>query len=162
GAARAAMRLHDDVLEPNLLAKAWTGQFAQLPKETQASIHASLALFAYRAGNLEEASRFVGRVPADSHAWPQALFVAGLLPQRLEPQKAAQTFRDLAALPDAPEELRELATIALGRTLYGLKRWQEASAAYSKLPRFSRHWDEALFEGAYADLRSGDPGGALG
>jgi hypothetical protein len=58
--------------------------------------------------------------------------------------------------------LKELAWIALGRTLYGLRRYAEASAAYAKLPRFSRHWDEALFEGAYADLQMGDPGAALG
>jgi len=162
GAALAARNLHDDVLAPNLLEKAWTEQFLQLPKETQANIHASLALFAYRAGNVEEAAPFVERVPADSQAWPQARYVAGLLQQRLEPEKAVQTFRDLAGMPRAPAELRELASLALGRTLYALKRWPEAGAAYSRLPRFSRHWDEALFEGAYADLRSGDPGGALG
>src|SRR5256885_10404392 len=65
-------------------------------------------------------------------------------------------------MSSAPGELRELASIALGRTLYGLRRYAEASAQYARLPRFSRHWDEALFEGAYADLRNGDPGGALG
>ena len=65
-------------------------------------------------------------------------------------------------MPAAPGELRELASIALGRTLYGLRRYAEASAAYARVPRFSRHWDEALFEGAYADLQNGDPGAALG
>jgi hypothetical protein len=85
-----------------------------------------------------------------------------LLQQRTEPEKAVETFRALAVLPRATTELRELSLIALGRTLYGLHRYAEASAAYEKLPRFSRHWDEALFEGAYADLQKGDPGAALG
>src|SRR3954462_6043550 len=43
-----------------------------------------------------------------------------------------------------------------------MHRYAEASAEYAKLPRFSRHWDEALFEGAYADFMRGDPGAALG
>jgi hypothetical protein len=46
--------------------------------------------------------------------------------------------------------------------LYALRRYREASDEYGKLPRFSRHWDEALFEGAYADLMADDPGAALG
>src|SRR5262249_22689072 len=75
GAARAARSLHDDVLAPNLLEKAWTEQFSALPRETQASIHAELALFAYRAGNLEKAARFAERVTADSQAFPQARYV---------------------------------------------------------------------------------------
>jgi hypothetical protein len=41
-------------------------------------------------------------------------------------------------------------------------KYEPASAHYAQLPRFSRHWDEALFEGAYADLLNEDPGGALG
>src|SRR5207237_1090816 len=41
-------------------------------------------------------------------------------------------------------------------------KFGDASQQYAQLPRFSRHWDEALFEGAYADLLDEDPGGALG
>ena len=162
GAALAAAELHDDVLAPNLFAKAYSEQISGVPKETLARIHASLALFAYRGGKTGDAARYAARVPPDTRSWPQARYVAGLVEQREDPEKALQTFRALAAMSSAPGELRELASIALGRTLYGLRRYAEASAAYARLPRFSRHWDEALFEGAYADLRSGDPGAALG
>ncbi|TMA15600.1 MAG: hypothetical protein E6J86_05495 [Deltaproteobacteria bacterium] len=101
-------------------------------------------------------------MPPETTAYPQAQYVKGLLQERTDPQSAAATFRSLAALPGAGGELKELAWIALGRTLYALHRYAEASAAYENVPRFSRHWDEALFEGAYADLQKGDPGAALG
>ena len=162
GAALAAGELHDDVVAPNLFAKAYSEQILAVPKEPLARIHASLALFAYRAGKSDDAARFAARVPPDTRSWPQARYVAGLLEQRADPEKALQTFRALVTMPAAPGELRELASIALGRTLYGLRRYAEASAAYARVPRFSRHWDEALFEGAYADLQNGDPGAALG
>jgi hypothetical protein len=162
GAATAAAQLGDDVVAPNVFEKAYNDQFSAVAPAAQARIHASLALLSYRAGRQEDAARFVARVPADSQAWPQARYVEGLLAQRTEPEKALQIFAGFAAMPKAPRELKELAGLALGRTLYGLRRYAEASAAFEKLPRFSRHWDEALFEGAYADLQKGDPGAALG
>jgi hypothetical protein len=162
GAFVAAGRLRDDVVAPNLFDKAYNEQFAAVAREPLAKIHAALALFGYRAGKYEDAAQFVRRVPADSESWPAAQYVAGLLQQRTDPEEAAQTFRGMVAMPKAARELKELAALALGRTLYGLRRYAEASAAYSTLPRFSRHWDEALFEGAYADLMNGDPGSALG
>src|SRR6266850_1332144 len=160
--AREAGELHDDVLAPNLFEKAWNEQVSALPKEPQARVNASLALLAYRAGRYDAAAGFAARVPADTQSWPEARYVAGLLAQRAEPARAVPIFTELAAMQNASRELRELAMLALGRTLYGLRRYAEAGAAYARLPRFSRHWDEALFEGAYADLRNGDPGGALG
>jgi len=162
GSVRTAAQLHDDVLLPNLLDKAYGDAFSALPPATLARIHSTLALFAFRAGRMEDAARFAARVPADGDDWPQARYVAGLVQERTDPEKAAQIFAGVAALSKASAEVRELATLALGRTLYGLHRYAEASAAYARIRRFSRHWDEALFEGAYADLRNGDPGGALG
>ena len=162
GASSAAAQLRDEVVAPNLFDKAYGEQFSGVEPEALARVHASLGLLAYRAGRYDDAARFVGRVPAASQAWPQAQYVLGLLQQRTDPARAAQTFRAIVALPGTAPELRELAWIGLGRTLYGMRRYAEASAAYQKLPRFSRHWDEALFESAYADVQNGDPGGALG
>jgi len=162
GAASAAGKLHDDVVAPNLFEKIDGARLDALAADRLAAIRTSLALLEWRAGRYEDAARLVRLVPAASAQWPQARYVEGLLQQRSEPEKAVETFRALSGSPDIAEELRELSWLALGRTLYGLHRYAEASAAYEKLPRFSRHWDEALFEGAYADLRKGDPGAALG
>jgi hypothetical protein len=161
-AASAAERLRDDVVAPNLFEKAYGEPLSALAPQSLARIRTSLALLGYRAGRFEQATRLAEQVPPGTAAYPQAQYLKGLLQERTDPQNAAATFRALAALPGAGGELKELAWIALGRTLYALHRYEEASAAYGNVPRFSRHWDEALFEGAYADLQKGDPGGALG
>ena len=162
GAARAATELRDDVVAPNLFEKIYGDRLDRLPPERLAAIRTSLALLSWRAGRYEDAVRLVRLVPEGSAASPQARYLTGLLQQRTDPEKAVETFRALASLAGVDGALRELSFIALGRTLYGLHRYPEASAAYEKLPRFSRHWDEALFEGAYANMRMGDPGAALG
>ena len=161
-AASAAERLRDDVVAPSLFEKAYGEPLSALAPQRLARIRASLALLGYRAGRFEQAAGLAEQVPPETGAYPQAQYVKGLLQERTDPQSAAATFRALAVLPGAGGELKELAWIALGRTLYALHRYAEASAAYENVPRFSRHWDEALFEGAYADLQKGDPGAALG
>ena len=139
---------------------------AQLSPETAARLRTSLALAAYRAGRTAEAVGLLEHVPTGSPAYARAQYLAGLSAQRSDPGKALQIFRALAALEVEKEsdaaEVKQLAQLAVGRTLYALGRYRDASAAYSAVPRFSRHWAEALFEGAYADLRGGDPGAALG
>jgi tetratricopeptide (TPR) repeat protein len=162
GAARTASQLRDDVVAPNLFEKVYGDRLDGLAPGRLAAIRTSLALLAWRAGRYEDVARLVRLVPDGSAGSRQARYLTGLLQQRTEPEKAVETFRALAALPRASSELRELSFIALGRTLYALHRYPEASAAYEKLPRFSRHWDEALFEGAYANMMMGDPGAALG
>jgi hypothetical protein len=168
-AAQAAARvqaiseaLHDEVFGPNLLAKLDPATIASLPAGVASRVHAALALLHYRGGKFEDAQREAAAVAKDSDAFPQAQYVAGLLAQRSAPEGAVGIFQTVLSDPRSSGELRELSHLALARTLYGLRRYADASAGYAKLPRFSRHWDEALFEGAYADLMRGDPGGALG
>ena len=162
GVQRISEALRDDVFGPNLLAKLDPATIASLPPDAASRAHAALALLQYRGGKLEEAQRESAAVPKDRDAFPQAQYVAGLLAQRSTPENAVAIFKGVLADGRSNAGLRELSHLALGRTLYGLRRYAEASAEYAKLPRFSRHWDEALFEGAYADLMRGDPGGALG
>ena len=152
----------DEVFGPNLIARVPAEQLAQLPPDARARADGMLGLLAWRAGRYAEAEALLKGVPPGNGASARARYLEGLLQQRTNPEKALQTFRGVLASDGAPAGLKELAWLALGRTLYGLHRYQEASAAYARLPRFSRHWDEALFEGAYADLRNGDPGRALG
>lgn len=73
--------------------------------------------------------------------------------------------KEAEALRRQAEELTEsghLATLALARVRYGQGRFEEAVALYERIPRFSKHWRDALFEGAYAAFRADDPGRALG
>jgi hypothetical protein len=166
GVLRVTDSYQDEVLGPSVLNRAYSDQFARLPAPVLARINYYIALLGYRAGHYEEAEQFLQGVPAGSSAFAKATYLAGLLAQRSSPEKALGLFRALLQLdeklyPELPA-LRELCHLALGRTLYGMHRYREAAKAYAQLPRFSRHWDEALFEGAYADLLADDPGGALG
>jgi tetratricopeptide (TPR) repeat protein len=165
GAANLAETWNDEVVGPNVLDKAYGDLFGRLPPEVLPKINASLALLDYRAGRYREAEQFVGGVPESSPAYPQARYLAGLLAQRGDPERAVQIFRGLLDRIGTRRDLSglaELIHLALGRTLYGLRRYREAAREYEALPRFSRHWDEALFEGAYAYLQADAPGEALG
>ena len=162
GVQRISEALHDEVFGPNLLAKLDPTAIASLPPDVASRVHAALALFQYRAGKLDDAQREASAVAKDSDAFPQAQYVAGLLAQRAAPESAVAIFNGVLSDRRSSGELRELSHLALARTLYGLRRYADASTDYAKLPRFSRHWDEALFEGAYADFMRGDPGAALG
>lgn len=162
GAVAVTEEYDDEVLGPNVLNKAYNDQFGRLPPEVLSRINYYVALLGYRAGKYDEAEQFLRGVPPESSAYPQAQYLEGLLQQRKDPQQALQTFRGILAMARTPGDLAELTELAMGRTFYGLGRFAEASAAYDLLPRFSRHWDEALFEGAYADLQNGEPGLALG
>lgn len=167
GAVNVTEAYNDEVLGPNVLNKAYNDQFARLPPQTLSQINYYIALLGYRAGRYSEAEQFLAGVPETSGAWAQAQYLAGLLAQRTNPERAAKIFRGILELGTERDyrdlaSLRELSHLALGRTLYGLRRYSEAAEQYDALPRFSRHWDEALFEGAYADLQNDDPGSALG
>ncbi|MGZ6125163.1 MAG: hypothetical protein ACXWLR_09395, partial [Myxococcales bacterium] len=128
GAVAAAEELGDETIAPSVFARVYGDDLSALPPERLARIHSWLAVLGYRAGRYEEAAKFAARVPAESSAFPEAQYVHGLLQQRTEPEKAVDTFRALAAMPRAASGLRELASLALGRTLYGLRRYPEASA----------------------------------
>lgn len=166
GAVAVTEQYKDEVLGPNVLNKAYNDQFGRLPPEVLSKINYYIALLGYRAGKYDEAEQFLKGVPPESAAYPQAQYLNGLLLQRKDPEQAVKSFKSIFGMEGAKysdlENLKELAHLALGRTLYALHRYGEASDSYDALPRFSRHWDEALFEGAYADLLNDDPGAALG
>jgi hypothetical protein len=167
GAVSVIEQSGDEVLGPNVLAKAYAAEFSRLPPDVFAKVNYYLALLDYRKGSYDDAEQLLRTSAAGNSNRAQALYLEGLLQQRKAPREAVQTFREILQLPDDGKVrdlsgVKELSHLALGRTLYALQRFAEASAEYAQLPRFSRHWDEALFEGAYADLMNDDPGAALG
>ena len=166
GALAVTEAYHDEVLGPNVLNKAYNDRFGQLPPEVLSKINYYIALLGYRAGRYGEAAQFLQGVPPESSAYAQAQYLSGLLAQRSDPERAVKIFRSILNLEGAKyrelAELKETAHLALGRTFYAMQKYDQSVAEYEKLPRFSRHWDEALFEGAYADLLNEDAGSALG
>ena len=166
GAVSVLEQSGDEVLGPNVLAKAYSPDFSRLPPDVFAKVNYYLALLSYRGGKYDEAEQLLKSSSAGNTNRAQALYLEGLLQQRKAPRDALQTFREILALQGGNYRdlagVKELAHLALGRSLYALQRFAEASSEYAQLPRFSRHWDEALFEGAYADLMNDDAGAALG
>jgi TolA-binding protein len=155
-----------DRLDDSALASIGPEILASLSPEVAPRVAFALASAAYRAGRVDDALRFAERVPAGDPVYARAQYLLGVVAERQDPDKALRIFRAIAKV-DArgsaeAEEAKELAQLGVARTLYRMRRYADASAEYETVPRFSRHWDEALFEGAYADLRNGDPGGALG
>ncbi len=55
-----------------------------------------------------------------------------------------------------------MALLALGRTNYNLGEFQKSVEWYEKVPRFSKFWDQALFENGFARFQNDDLGGGLG
>ena len=167
GALNVTDAYHDEVLGPNVLNRAYNEQFARLQPEALSKINYYIALLGYRGGRYAEAEQFLQGVPPESTAYAQAQYLSGLLAQRTDPEKALKLFKSVLTLDEGKRykdlaEVQEISELALGRTLDGMRRYKESGDHYARLPRFSRHWDEALFEGAYADLLNDDPGGALG
>ena len=158
-------------LTPRLEGAPWVDRVpaavvAALPPELASRMRYALALSAYKANRFDDAARLLQAIPEGTGAYRRAQYLSAVIVRRTDPEKALRTFSALAAIDPGGDaeaaELKQVAQLAAARTLYATKRYPEASAAYAAVPRFSRHWHEALFEGAYADLRAGDAGAALG
>ncbi|HWE22675.1 MAG TPA: tetratricopeptide repeat protein [Myxococcales bacterium] len=165
-AVRGQLEIADRVDETALPAGLGADALDDLPAEIAGRVAYALASSAFRAGRYDDASALVQRVPRGDAWYPRAQYLEAVLARRSDPDEALRTFRSLVRIDAHGSadliEVKQLAQLGIARTLYGMRRYAEASAAYQAVPRFSRHWDEALFEGAYADLRNGDPGAALG
>jgi tetratricopeptide (TPR) repeat protein len=157
-------QLDEQNLIPSLLNQAYTNevrdQWVTLPREVLARINYLVGTISHRRGQFEEAralleavppeSRFPGR-PGEAETLDKAALTAfqTVLEQKGERQLELK-------------ETRELAMLGLGRLHYGRGEYKEASAAYERVPRYSRYWDQSLFENGFARFQNEDFGGALG
>src|SRR5690606_22076331 len=137
-----------------------------------------VGLVAQRAGNLDEAEAFLLTVPEDSSYFARARYLLGVVqiqkgqqagtPDAMDQasEAALAYFNQVLQLSDPNyvdlRDLRDLALLGMARTYYGLGEYALAVEYYEQVPRFSRFWDEALFENGWARFMNGDYGGALG
>ena len=174
--------LNDDYLIPSLLnnlydrnADAW----ATLPLEVLARINYLIGRISHRKAKLDEAKQFLEAVPDTSQVYAKAQYLMGVAladpryPATSEDQRrknleeAVNVFTkvtkiDVRAKQKDLLETQQLAYLAIGRTNYTTGEFAKAVAAYEKLPRFSKYWDQALFENGFARFQNDDLGGALG
>jgi tetratricopeptide (TPR) repeat protein len=168
----AQERLGDEYLIPSLLEAQETKAWADLPMETRARVDFLIAVVKQRKGLLDAAKERLLAVPWQSAVYAKAQYLLGIV--LADPRMtggannaaALEAFGRVRALRDGHEEAlantKLLAQLGEARTLYGMGRFLEATAAYDAVPRFSTYWDQALFENGYARFRAGDLGGALG
>lgn len=172
--------LNDDFLIPSIMnnlydryADAW----ATLPLEVLARINYQIGRIAHRKGKLDEAKQFLEAVPDTSQVYAKAQYLMGItladprFPAADEQTKsknaeaAITTFENVLKIRTRQldfEETKQLSYLALGRTNYNQGQYQKATEWYEKVPRFSKYWDQSLFENGFARFQNDDFGGALG
>lgn len=174
-------QLDEQNLIPSLLNQAYTeevrDQWVTLPKEVLARINYLVGTISHRRGRFEEARSLLEAVPPDSRIYAKAQYLLAIVlaDPRFPGRPREKDTLDKAALAAFQtvlkqhgerqvelKETRELAMLGLGRLHYGRGEYKEASDAYELVPRYSRYWDQALFENGFARFQNEDFGGALG
>ncbi len=165
-------RLNDQYLIPNLLALSFDSSWSALRPEAIARVNYWLANVQLRRGQLDRAQTLLGAIPATEPIYPKARYLIGVVlsdpryPGGPRNEEALATFEEvLRVTPKGPPELqniRELAQLGLARMHYGLRQYAKAVAVYDSVPRFSKYWNQSLFENGFARFQNEDPGGALG
>ncbi|MFO7156336.1 MAG: tetratricopeptide repeat protein [Pseudomonadota bacterium] len=178
GLIQIAEVVDDDVIVPALLNREYNEDFQRLRPEFLHKANYFVGLVAQRAGNLDEAEAFLLTVPEDSSYFARARYLLGVVqiqkgqqagtPDAMDQasEAALAYFNQVLQLSDPNyvdlRDLRDLALLGMARTYYGLGEYALAVEYYEQVPRFSRFWDEALFENGWARFMNGDYGGALG
>lgn len=163
--------LHDPFVIPTLMNTYLDADgFGQLAQEKVSRINYLIGELLFRQRKNKEARAFLEHVDKlDKNLYVRAHYLLGLLDVRAENFVAAlEKFTHVAeSLQDEHsnhdlKDLRELARLAMGRTSYGLGKFNEAEAAYLQVTRFSEQWFNALYEDAWVHYRLGNYGKALG
>lgn len=171
--------LHDPLLVPLLLTRALDGasgdDFPLLEASRRAQINYLVGDQLMRQHKHAEAQALLERVTPMSPLYVKATYLLGVLAIRAgTPERALDLFQGgLAALDnqdsqdrqdsvDPHGDVRNLTLLALGRTLYGLKRFAEADEAYGKVPRYSDAWFTALSENSWSHFQKLEYGKTLG
>jgi len=175
GLVNVQSTLNDEYLIPSALDKSYQDDWAKLPPEVLAHINYLVGMVDVRNSKFEEAKSFLESVGPDTSVYAKAQYLLGITlvdpryPGGAKPKEAVKAFETVvnlstgSALKQADfEATRQLAMIALGRTYYGTGQYDQATHWYEQVPRFSKFWDQALFENGWARFQNDDFGGALG
>lgn len=178
GLIQVAEVVDDDVIVPALLNREYNEDFQRLRPEFLHKANYLVGLVAQRGGNLEEAEAFLLAVPQESSYFARARYLLGIVQiqkgQQLGTAEAMDQasevalayFNQVIGLSGSNytdlKDLHDLSNLGLARTYYGLGDYELAVKHYEEIPRFSRYWDEALFENGWARFMADDYGGALG
>ncbi len=174
-------KLDEQNLIPSLLNQAYTDEvrdrWVTLPREVLARVNYLVGTVSQRRQQFEEARALLEAVPKESRVYAKARYLLGVVladprfpgrPAEAESLDAAAKAAFQAVMEQKKdnqlelEETRQLALLGLGRLHYGRGEYAESSAAYEDVPRYSRYWDQALFENGFSRFQNEDFGGSLG
>ena len=172
GLVNVQAELDDQYLIPSTLNREYKDAWATLPLEVLARINYLVGAIAHRQSKFDDAREFLRAVPRETAIYAKAQYLLGIVyvdpryPGGAKPAEAIRAFQEVLSLRGGHyvdlTETQQLATLGLGRTYYGTGEYAKAVQAYESIPRFSKYWDEALFENGFARFQNDDYGGALG
>jgi tetratricopeptide (TPR) repeat protein len=173
-------QLNDDYLIPSILNNNYdkfNDAWATLPLEVLARINYLIGRISHRKGLLDDARQFLEAVPDTSGYYARAQYLLGITladprftaaddaTRRRNLEKAIDTFQGVLKIKTKQvdyTDTQQLTYLALGRTNYNAGEFQKSVEWYEKVPRFSKYWDQSLFENGFARFRNEDLGGGLG
>ncbi|MFT3708957.1 MAG: tetratricopeptide repeat protein [Archangium sp.] len=172
--------LKDDFLIPSKMNKFYdrfADAWATLPLEVLSRINYLIGRISHRIGKLDDAKQFLEAVPDTSQFYAKAQYMVGitLIDPRFPAadenartrniESAISTFENVLKIKTRQldfDDTRHLTYLALGRANYNVGQYQKSTEWYEKVPRFSKYWDQSLFENGFARFQNDDYGGALG
>ncbi|MBX7096331.1 MAG: tetratricopeptide repeat protein [Myxococcaceae bacterium] len=164
--------LGDQYLIPNLLNNNYNEDWATLNLEVLSRINYLIGGISQRKSKFDEAKAFLEAVPKESAVYAKSQYLLGIVlvdpryPGGSQGQEAIAAFQRVIDTTARNQKdlllTQQLALLGLGRTYYGMGEYQKAVDAYERVPRFSKYWDQALFENGFARFQNDDLGGALG
>jgi hypothetical protein len=167
--------LDDQYLIPSELNKYYDPEaWATLPAEILARVNFLIATIDNRRGKLDEGRDFAQAVPPEASVYLKAQYLLGIIfadtrypgDTKKSQEDAINAFETVVNSKVAGQKdevlTKQLSLLGLGRVYYGLERFDKSSEAYQRVPRFSKYWDQALFENGFARYKNDDPGGGLG
>ena len=173
GLVKVDEALSDDVLIPSRLNKEYDTAANVLgskdfPQDVLLKINYIVGRVNYEKGRYDDAISFLETVTPESPYYARAQYLRGVVLARTHKNaEAAIGFERVLTLqyprryPDYAD-IHDLALLGAARVAYGQGDYAKAVKYYESVPRFSRYWDQALFENGWARFQNEDSGGALG
>ncbi len=192
GLINVATALKDDTLIPSQINKFYNSQaFARMDPMALSRINFYVGLLLYRQEKFGESMAFLGAVDTKSPVFAKSLFLQAIIHTKMgvrynlardeartqaEYDKAIALFEQIIDLSgrtadkakaaienyDDIQRLWQLCTLNLARSYYGKGDYSRAVQYYSRIPKFSRDWADALFEIGWAYYMRQEYGKALG
>ena len=162
-------QLHDPLVVPTLLSRSIDATTVVRAGEDGDQIDYLLGELAVRNRRDAEALAFLSRVSPTGRWYPRARYLLGVMAIQAGDSWAAighfEAVSTAVGANPATRELaraRDLATLALARTRFGMGDFTAAAVIYGQIPRGSDVWFDALYESAWSYFRAHDYGRALG